>query len=90
MNADTLLDQLNGRLTVVVVEYPATKPFIWSFQKHIQYALKHPGKANIGKLLRKGKRWLSEMMWKHPMFRPEFMGMVELIDKFNESRTSAR
>lgn len=77
-----LLDELNGRLTAVVVKYPETKPFIWSLQKHIQYALKNPGDFDLGELLKKARDWLHEQAWKHPLFRPEFMGMVEAIDKF--------
>ena len=82
MGADGLLDEINGRLTAVVVRYPETRPFIWSYQKHVQFALKNPEKANVGKVIKKGREWLSEMMWKHPLFRPEFSGIVEAIDRF--------
>lgn len=82
MNADTLLDELNGRLTSVVVRYPDTRLFIWSYQKHILFALKNPGKAKVSKVIRKGRKWLSEVMWKHPFLRPEFEKMVEAIDRF--------
>ena len=78
----TLLDELDGRLTSVVVKYPETKPFIWSLQKHIQYALKNPGEFIMGELLKKARDWLHENAWKHPLFRPEFMAMVEKIDAF--------
>lgn len=77
-----LLDEINGRLTAVVVTYPAAEPFIESFQKHVRFALLNPKEARYEKLLKKGRKWLNEMMWKHPLFRPEFSTMVGLIDKF--------
>lgn len=82
MNADTLLDELDGRLTAVWVKYPDTRLFLLSFQKHVKYALKNPAGADVKKVLRKGRRWLSEVMWKHPLFRPEFEKMIRLIDDF--------
>lgn len=82
---DTLLDELNGRLTAVTVRYPDTRLFILSYQKHVKYALENPQKADYPRVLRKGREWLSKVMWKHPMFRPEFEKMVDLIDKFRKA-----
>ena len=77
-----LLDEMNARLTSVVVRYPDAEPYIESLRKHIRFALHNPEKAKIGKLLSKSRSWLNEQSWKHPMFRPDFMKMVELLDKF--------
>lgn len=86
MGADDLLGELDGRLTATKVKYPEAKLFIWSLQKHIQYALKEPQNVRIGKLLKKTENWLTAMKWKHPMFRDDFEPMVKLIQKFEESR----
>jgi hypothetical protein len=83
---ENLLEQMDGRLTAVVVRYPDTRPFIWSLQKHIQFALKHPREAKLEKLIKKSRAWLNEMMWKHPLFRPEFSAIVSLIDTFEGKR----
>lgn len=82
MSGESLLDEINGRLTATAVRYPESKLFIWSFQKHVQYALKNPSRADLGKLIRKGRSWLQEMMWKHPAFRDDFQRIIEAIDKF--------
>lgn len=79
-----LWDELYGRLTLVIVKYPETEPFIQSLRKHINCALKTPHLTNHGKLLKKTRLWLHEQSWKHPMFRDDFMAMVELIDKFEK------
>lgn len=84
-DADELLDELDGRLTAATVKFPEAKPFIWSFQKHVRFALSNPKERRMGKLLKKGRQWLSEMAWKHPVFRDDFMPMVKVIDEF-ESR----
>ena len=83
-DVDTLLDEINGRLTAITVKFPETWAFIWSYQKHVQYALKEPEKANLGKVIKKGREWLSEVMWKHPFLRPDFEKIVEAIDKFEQ------
>lgn len=86
-DVEHLLDQAHGRLTAISVKYPDAKPFIESFHKHVRFALNNPKEAKYEKLLKKGRQWLHEMSWKHPMFRPDFMKIVEAIDKFNEHRT---
>lgn len=85
MNADTLLDEIDGRLTAVCVKYPDARLFILSYQKHVQFALKNPGKAKIEKVITKGRKWLREVMWKHPIFRPEFQKIIDAIDNFEAS-----
>ena len=82
MNIDTLLDELNGRLTAVKVKFPGSEDYIESFQKHVRFALHNREKAKIDKLLRKGKDWLRTNAWKHPMFRDDFLVMVQKIDEF--------
>lgn len=82
-DVENLLDELNGRLTAVVVKYPDTKPFIESLHKHIRFALNNPEEARYGKLLKKAHQWLHEQSWKHPMFRPDFRAMVDAIEKFD-------
>jgi hypothetical protein len=79
-----LLEEINGRLTATGVKYPDTRNFLRSFQKHVDYALKNPSRADYPKLLRKGRDWLSTVMWKHPTFRDDFAKMVDAIDKFKE------
>lgn len=79
-----LLDELNGRLTAVTIKYPDAKLYIESLQKHVRYALHHPQDVNGVKFFKKVRGWLSLQSWKHPTFRPEFMKMVELIDKFKK------
>jgi len=81
-DVQNLLDELNGRLTAVTIQYPGSEPFIESFQKHVRFALHNPEKARIGKLLKKGRRWLHENSWKHPIFRDDFQKMVSRIDEF--------
>jgi hypothetical protein len=83
-DVENLLDELSGRLTAVVVKYPDTQPFIESLHKHIRFALNNPREARYGKLMKKSRQWLHEMAWKHPMFRPDFMAMVDAIDKFEK------
>ena len=83
-DADTILDELNGRLTSVTVKYPEAKPFIQSFQKHVVFALNNPKERRMGKLLKKGREWLNTMAWKHPIFREDFMPMVKAIDDFQQ------
>lgn len=87
-DVQNLLDEINGRLTAVTVRYPDTQPFVMSFQKHVRFALNNPQEARYEKLLKKGRKWLVEMKWKHPLFRPEFSTIVELIDKFEGSRNA--
>lgn len=77
-----LMDEVDGRLTATAVKYPGSHLFILSFQKHVKYALKNPGKSDGPKLIRKGKQWLKEMSWKHPEFRDEFSRIVAAIEKF--------
>ena len=81
-DVENLLDELNGRLTAVAIKYPKAEPFIESYRKHVRFALHNPERAQYGDLIKKGRKWLSEMMWKHPTFRPEFSVMVDRIDKF--------
>jgi hypothetical protein len=83
-DVESLLDELNGRLTSVTVRYPDAEPYIESLRKHIRFALHNPEKARLGKLLKKSRTWLNEQSWKHPIFRADFMKMVELIDKFEK------
>lgn len=82
MTVVELFDEMHGRLTAVTVKYPGTKPFIESLHKHIRFAISNPREARIDKLIKKSRKWLSEMMWKHPLFRPDFSAMVDLLDKF--------
>jgi hypothetical protein len=79
-----LWDELHGRLTAVTVKYQDTQPFIESLHKHIRFALNNPNEARHGKLLKKSRQWLNEQAWKHPLFRPDFMAMVDAIDKFEK------
>lgn len=83
-DVDSLLDELNGRLTAVTVKKPETRLFIWSLQKHIKYAIDNPKNVRIGKLLKKTRNWLVMVKWKHPMFKDDFDPMVSAIDKFKE------
>lgn len=85
-DVDTCLDEVNGRLTAIWVKLPETKPFIWSFQKHVQYALDNPDKADYPRIFDKGRKWLLEMKWKHPMFADEFGRILDVMDKFMEKR----
>lgn len=81
---DSLLEEVNGRLSAVAVKYPESRLFIWSYQKHVQYALNNPSRVDLAKLIRDGKKWLREMVWKHPEFRDDFTAIVERIDKFEK------
>lgn len=85
-----LWDEINGRLTAVAVKHPGTEKFLLSFQKHVRYALNNPSKADHPKLMRKGRDWLTMVMWKHPQFRDDFQKMVEAIDKFKEEHDGQR
>lgn len=85
--SDSLLDEVNGRLTATAVKYPEARLFIWSYQKHVQYALNNPSKVDLVKLIRDGKKWLREMVWKHPEFREDFSAIVERIDKFEKPQS---
>lgn len=84
---ESLWDEINGRLTATAVKHPGTETFLRSFQKHVRYASKNPSKADHPKLLKKGRQWLTEVMWKHPQFRDDFQKMVDAIDKFVEDKT---
>lgn len=84
-NVDTLLDEINGRLSAVCVRYPDARLFILSYQKHVKFALEHPAQAKIEKVINKGRKWLTEVMWKHPLFRPEFQKIIDAIDNFEAS-----
>lgn len=84
-DVENLLDELNGRLTAVMVKNPGTEPFIESLRKHIRFALSNPKEARLEKLLKKSREWLNLMAWKHPMFRDEFLLMVKKIDECRHS-----
>lgn len=86
----SLWDEINGRLTATAVKHPGTELFLRSFQKHVRYALDNPSKADHAKLLRKGRDWLTMVMWKHPMFRDDFQKMVEVIDQFQKEHDGQR
>lgn len=83
-----LWDEIHGRLTAVIVKYPKAEPFIQSLRKNIRFALNNPAETRHDKLMKKSKQWLHEQAWKHPMFRDDFMGMVELIKRFEEEHGS--
>jgi hypothetical protein len=85
-DVQNLWDEVNGRLTAIVVRYPDTERFIESFRKHVRFALHHPLEARHEKLLKKGKKWLLEVKWKHPLFRNDFDAILNAISKFEESR----
>lgn len=84
MSIDSLWDEIDGRMTAVAVKFPDTALFLKSFHKHVKFAVANPSKTDHQKLLRKGRDWLTMVMWKHPMFRDDFQRMVEAIDKFKK------
>jgi hypothetical protein len=86
MGGIDLFDEINGRLTAIWVKYPETKPFIWSFQKHVNFCLEHPEQAKPHKVIESGKKWMLEMKWKHPMFKEDFQKILDAIDKFENDR----
>ena len=81
------MEALYGRMEVLTKRYPDARPFIWSLQKHLRFAMLNPDsdKYKKGKLLQKSKDWLREMRWKHPMFREDFGEMADLIEKYEQS-----
>lgn len=82
MTGDELLDRLDFALLKTGNQFPEARMFIWSLHKHIKYQLENPSKRNLGKLLPKAEKWLSEMKWKHPQFRDHFEPMIDLISNF--------
>jgi hypothetical protein len=88
MGGIDLFEEINGRLTAIWIKYPETKPFIWSWQKHVNFCLHNPNdeRAKPHKVIEKGKVWMAEMKWKHPMFREDFDGILKAIEKFENDR----
>lgn len=85
MDFENLLDEIDGRLTRLVLHHSDTRDFVWGLQKHIRYALHHPNEVDQPKFLRETKGKATAMGVKYPNLSEHFFPIVQKIREYEES-----
>ena len=88
MDAETLLDEADGRLTRCVIWHPELRLEILKHQKHIQAALINPPEDLDG-FMRKTMEWMTMLMVTMPDLDEHLRPVIEKI-KFEFDRAATR
>jgi hypothetical protein len=88
-----LLDEVDGRLTGVLIRWPDAFDIVWPIQKHVRFALFNDKQVDLKEYLEKTRGRLTAAMVNYPEMQEYFTPLTEKIEKelgVNESRATAR
>jgi hypothetical protein len=71
------LDEASGRLTRVVIGYPASWGELEKIQKHIRYALNNDKTTDLHQYVKDTRGRMTAMMVKYPEFEEHFRPVLE-------------
>lgn len=76
-----LLEEIDARLTTLVIGWPAAEPLIRGIQKHVKYGLNNPEKVDAHSLLQHTRGMMFAAMVNVPEFEDLLRPLAEKIDK---------
>lgn len=76
-----LLDQIDGRLTRLVIGYPAATDEIWKVQKHVKYALNNPRMVDLYQYAEKARGRMAALAVNYPDFAEHLLPILKLIER---------
>lgn len=71
------LDEADGRLTRVLIGWPAALPIISPIQKHVRYGLNHPKEVDLDQLVKDTKGRMTAAMVNYPELDEHFRPIIE-------------
>ena len=71
------LDEADGRLTRIVIGWPAIEPEVMKIKKHVRYALNNPRAVDLEKAVEHVKGMMTAAMVLYPEFEEHFRPVLE-------------
>lgn len=77
MEALNWLDEADGRLTRVLIGWPAAEPIISKIQKHVRFGLNHPKEVDLEQLIKDTRGRMTAAMVNYPELQEHFIPVLK-------------